>query len=394
MRFGLGLLAGMCMAAAVAVTPAKADGEDYFSGGYLGIIGGWAVGNAAYQFNTDGWYNTAAGQSFSIPIAGPPTGGVIGYNWVQPDGVVYGFEYSLYTALGGVSHWNTPSPLIGGQTFDLKGHWFSAFTPRVGMAWGRFMAYAQAGPAVAHLIAIAHDNPNDLYNARRSMVPGVALGTGFQVAVTQRISIGAGYQLLSFAPLNQVGESQDSNTDAYAGPATATDHSIRYTSHSAMVRLIYRFAGHGEDGGMGYPMARAPFDWSGLYLGGFGGSIWQLGTTVGYNHVFDRFVVGVSGQLSAVNLIQNRNYGLSFRVDANARAGLIVKDNVLLYAETGVGYTTFPVNGGVLVHIGGGMEVAVSDRTTLFAETRAVFNFDTGWQEGNVLAGVNFYPRR
>lgn len=391
MKLRLGAFAALC-AAAVAATPASADDESYFTGPFAGFIGGYAVGNAVYTFNTDGYYNTAAGQSISIPVAGPPSGGIIGYNWRNAEGVIYGFEYSLYPAIGGVSHAGAANPLVAGQTFDLKGHWFSAFTPRVGMDWGRVMVFAQGGPAIGHLIAIARDNPNDLYNARRGIVPGLAIGTGFEIAVSKRFSIGAGYQLLALFPLAQAGESQDSNTNAFAGPATATDHRIQFTSHSAMVRVIYRFA-DAPGGNAGHAPDRPSFDWSGLYLGAFGGSIWQLGGTAGYNIVLDRYVLGISGQVSAVNLIQSPAYPLAFRADANARAGMLVNDNVLLYGETGVGYTNFAVNGGVLVHFGAGMEIAVSERTTLFGETRVVFNF-AGWQEGNVLAGVNFYPRR
>lgn len=361
------------------------DADGRWAGPRISIIAGQARGDAAYDFNTDGYFNNAPGDAFTVPVSGEPGGLALGYNW-QTGRFVYGIEASILTAIRGVSHWNTDSPYFPGeQNFDLKGHWFTALTGRVGIASDRVMLYAEAGPMLGHLVAEVTDTTNgyDVWTPRA--VPGVTLGAGVELAITRRLSLAFGYQMIALAPMHIAAEAIDRDNGEPTGEFT--DHDIRYVSHALTAKLVFTL---GQDRNV--PAGEAPpaRNWEGFYLGVFGGALHQIGPQLGYNfRIGERFVAGVEAQASV-----DFCCGIDFEGDLNGRGGFLLNDDVLLYAEAGVGYLAgsfYGVLDGFFYTAGGGIEIALSPRVSAFMEAKAVGSPRQGIMDGNFQGGFNFH---
>jgi outer membrane immunogenic protein len=372
--------------------PALAEGARNWAGPYHGLIAGTAWGNADYRFNTGGWYNDGPGDAFSLGVAGRPLGMVLGYDWQRQD-LVYGVEFAIISAVLGVSHWNVDNPYAPGtQDFDLKGHWFTSLTGHVGLARGPMLLSVHAGPALAHLVAEAHDTAEGYFIWTPGSVFGIAVGAGLEVAVSRRVSLGLGYQLLAFLPFRVAGESIDRATGMPAGPETATDHAIRYTAHAVTARMIVR--PWGTDAAALRPPEPAP-DWSGPYLGIFGGALHQIGLQAGYDRVLaGNLLAGVSGQVAGVFCVDLSGCGRwYFEGGLNVRLGYLVDPRVLLYAKAGLGYIAgsfFDVLGGPFYTVGGGLEVALSRRVSGFMELKGVGAAGGGLIDANFQGGYSF----
>jgi opacity protein-like surface antigen len=123
------------------------------------------------------------------------------------------------------------------------------------------------------------------------------------------------------------------------------------------------------------PARPAPYDWTGLYVGGFSGagfgkSNWNFpqtstsadplsagvigGATLGYNKQFDRWVVGIEGDaafgnatggqscqpsINNANIAQTCNDAIRVLATATARIGYTWLDRVLLFAKAGGAWT-------------------------------------------------------
>ena len=126
------------------------------------------------------------------------------------------------------------------------------------------------------------------------------------------------------------------------------------------------------------PPPPAPvFDWAGGYGGIYGGAsvgvglFGHVGAQVGYNFVSGGFLAGIEGQAGA--LIAGGGVGFDGRV--NARLGAILGDKVLLYAEAGAGIW-WPV--ALPYTFGGGIEIAVGQSASIFAEAKGYGLFGGG----------------
>ena len=108
----------------------------------------------------------------------------------------------------------------------------------------------------------------------------------------------------------------------------------------------------------------------GVYSGWatFGPGQLRLGFTAGYNLVSGNFLYGMELTAGATNIPP-----FAADIDARARAGFIVSDNVLLYAMGSVGYV-FTVNVPVW-NLGGGAELATGRLLSLFVEASVMGNF-------------------
>lgn len=372
----LAAIGGLCACLALS---APAAAQDYWTGPYVGALAGYAWGDATYTFNTDGSYNTAAGQTFGHDVAGVPIGGFLGYAW-RSGNIVYGFEASFTSAFLGVSNYDVPSPYDPNDQFDLKGHWFAALTPRIGYAMGRVLLYAEAGPAIGHLVARVEDTAagTSIWSAGSAI--GLAAGVGVEVAATRWLSIGLGYQYLTLAPMNVPGRASLS-----VGSST-TDHDIRYRSHSVFGRVVFHMD-PGREIADGQPVD--PY-WGGFYVGTFGSSLWQAGLALGYDvPVGTQYLAGV--EVQAATDLRLRGYS----VDINGRFGYLHGD-VLFYAEAGIGYADGPANGtffglidGGYYTLGGGIEVALRPRTSGVFEIEAIGGLGAGITDANFQAGLN-----
>ena len=138
------------------------------------------------------------------------------------------------------------------------------------------------------------------------------------------------------------------------------------------------------------PYVPAPsFDWSGPYIGAYGGYVFgvgwiQTGVQAGYNFDLGGFVVGIEGQLGADWTLP----GLIGEANANAKAGVVL-GQALLYGEAGVGLL-FP-GPGFGWNAGGGLEFAVTNEMSLFVESKALGLFGGGLYGVSVQGGLNWH---
>ena len=386
---------------------AFAQDNDYWTGPYFGPTYGWGAGVASYVFVTDGYYNDAAGDTFSHPLSSTPIGVVLGHNW-RNGNIVYGVEGFFHTH--GVAAEDScvvlfppappgqpcgaPSPFNTGHDdrFDAKSHWTAGLNMRVGFARNRVLLYAQGGPALGHIVNAVQDTTNDLhiteYKAPASVF-GLTGEVGIQFALSNRFSIGVGLRGTYLRPLRVNEESLDTNGDP-AGAQTVTDHTLQISSHAVVLRLLWR-AGQSDN-----PERRndVPFEWGGPYWGFHLGALWQAGIFhFGYDRVInDRFLVGFSTQASI-----NVCCGFAFEADVAGRVGYMWRDDVLLYGEAGVAYhsgTFFEVINGGYFFAGAGMEIALTPRMTAFMELKGGGERGEGFIDANFQAGVNFYIGR
>lgn len=141
------------------------------------------------------------------------------------------------------------------------------------------------------------------------------------------------------------------------------------------------------------PTAVPVFSWAGSYAGVYGGVYfpfaWQAGVTVGHNFVSGSLIYGIEAQAA----IASNPMLTNFTADLTARVGAAVgsADRALVYVEGGVG-TVFTV--GPYLSIGGGVEFAVTDSLSVFAEAKAIAAVGLGPQLFDVFgftAGVNWH---
>lgn len=396
---------GIAFAGALVVMTAGASAQelnDYWAGPYFGMTYGWGQGNAHYEFNTDGWYNDNAGDTYDQALSGNPIGIVLGFNWRPASGpLVYGVEAFFHTH--GVSAAgsclvlfprppeNGPcgdeSPFDPDHEFDVKGHWFGGVNFRIGYAYNRLLAYAQGGIVMGHIVNSMQDLDTEIhiteYKAPASAF-GVTGEIGIEYALGPRFAIGIGIRGTYLSPLAVNAESIDNDTGDPAGAQTSTNHSIRLASHAIVARLTF----HGGNGAVENRNI-VPFGWNGGYWGIYIGALWQAGFQLGYDRVFNgNFLAGFSVQTSV-----NVCCGISVEATLNGRVGYILRDDILVYAEAGYSYhsgTFFDVIDGGYYAYGLGIEMAFTPRITGFLEFKRGGQFGTGFIDGNVQAGVNF----
>jgi opacity protein-like surface antigen len=136
------------------------------------------------------------------------------------------------------------------------------------------------------------------------------------------------------------------------------------------------------------PMAAPAFDWSGPYIGAYGGvfvpGAGQAGIQAGFNVVRGRFLAGLEAQAGAIF----GGGGFTYEAYLNGRLGFILGDRFLLYGEAGVGTV-----GGTFVWAGGGgMEFALRDAWSLFAEAKVIGVFGGGGIAAyTVQGGINWH---
>ncbi|MCW5718290.1 MAG: porin family protein [Bauldia sp.] len=325
----------------------------------------FGVGTANYVFNTDGYYNDAQGDTFSHPVRGFTFGIGGGYDW-QIGPVVYGIDMTVISGNGGVGNYDVQSPYDPNQGFELKFHWATTVSARVGFALDRTLFYVQAGTAFTHLINEANDEPDRVRLGRWPL--GVSAGFGVERAVTDRMALGVGYRFLAFAPFSIV-----------SNGATPTDHTVQYRAHLVQTSVTWRFDQPEDVRGKGLE----GFGWAGPYVGVLYGSPSSFHAVAGYNLVLaDRFLFGPEVR-GALFTCCNLRYG----ADVMARAGLIIDEHLLVYAEAGLRWrdtTRF-------VTAGGGMEIAMSPRFSGVMELSALHKTGGGWGEVSFMGGLRLH---
>ena len=139
------------------------------------------------------------------------------------------------------------------------------------------------------------------------------------------------------------------------------------------------------------------FDWAGPYVGAYAGRIfwfddgtdftwadWLFGGQAGYNIVFGRLLAGVEFRAGVID-----NFGdLAFEGGATVRAGVILGDRVLVYAEVGLGTVAF---NEPFWTFGGGVEIGIGRSLSVFAEAAVRDYIGEDGLEFMILGGVNFH---
>ena len=149
-------------------------------------------------------------------------------------------------------------------------------------------------------------------------------------------------------------------------------------------------------GALAMPIAGEPgFDWGGFYAGVYGGlqrsdasgSQAAFGVDAGVNAQFNFYLVGAE---VAVHGIAGGDAGTSSYGQILGRAGLIVTDNVAVYAAGGYGMDLgAPDEQDIL--LGGGVELAVSDRVSIRAQYLHGFPLEGDNAKDQVTVGASYH---
>lgn len=133
------------------------------------------------------------------------------------------------------------------------------------------------------------------------------------------------------------------------------------------------------------------YDWTGFYAGVYGQGTWSpaygteygIGLLVGANAQMDLFVLGV--QSAVHNLDADSSY-----YEVVARAGVLVTDDLLVFAAAGYGIDTGPRDESHAL-LGGGVELALNDTVSLEAKYLHGFPITGANPVDQVTIGANFH---
>lgn len=137
------------------------------------------------------------------------------------------------------------------------------------------------------------------------------------------------------------------------------------------------------------------FDWSGFYAGVYGGA---QGSPVGGTQLALGIDAGVAAQFEfyllgaevAVHGIAGGDAGTSSYGQILGRAGLIVSDNVAVYAAGGYGIDLGASNEQDVL-LGAGVELAVSDRVSVRAQYLHGFPLEGENPKDQVTVGASYH---
>lgn len=137
------------------------------------------------------------------------------------------------------------------------------------------------------------------------------------------------------------------------------------------------------------------FDWSGFYAGLYGGvqnsqvagMQYGLGVQAGVNAQFDFYLLGAE---VAVQGLTGGNVGETTYGQLLGRAGLVVTDDVVIYAAGGYGIDLgAPAEEDVL--LGGGVEMAITDSISVEAQYLRGLPVAGGNPKDQFTIGANFH---
>lgn len=138
----------------------------------------------------------------------------------------------------------------------------------------------------------------------------------------------------------------------------------------------------------------AAFDWNGFYAGVYGGgqfgasggNQFGLGVAAGVNARFEFYLLGAEVAVHGLTGgIGDTSYGQIL-----GRAGLVVTDDVVVYAAGGYGIDLgAPDEDDVL--IGGGVELALTDNVSVEAQYLHGFPLTGGNAKNQITVGANYH---
>ena len=138
------------------------------------------------------------------------------------------------------------------------------------------------------------------------------------------------------------------------------------------------------------------FDWNGFYAGVHAGAQngaisdtqYGLGVQAGVNAQFDFYLLGA--EVAVTGLAANGTVGETTYGQILGRAGLVVSDNVMVYAAGGYGIDLgVPAEEDVLA--GGGVELAVTDNISVRAQYLHGFPMQGGNDKDQFTVGASYH---
>lgn len=149
-------------------------------------------------------------------------------------------------------------------------------------------------------------------------------------------------------------------------------------------------------GGAEMPIHEAGFDWTGFYAGVYGvgqsgsvsGTQAGLGVNVGVNAQLDFFLIG--GEVSLHGLSSGGGVIDTAYGQVTGRAGVVISDDVLLYAAAGYGLDLGGFAEDDLL-LGAGIEVAVTDELSLRAQYLHSVPLSGGNTKDQITLGAAFH---
>ena len=255
-------LAGPAVAADLrAKGPAVAAAPAWnWSGGYIGLHGGYAWGDTDFDTHPGTGAFAPAGSAFGQDIDGGVLGFHTGFNW-QIGNIVFGLEGT--TAWTGVEGKDTGLfAALPNATYKTEIENLSTFTPRLGFTNGPWLLYGRGGVAYGEVKSTLA-NGADYFRERTDHI-GWTAGIGLEYALTPNWILGVEYNYV------------DLGDQRYGGAApTFADYKADITLSTVLARLSYKFGAGGNPitaAILGPDNPNGP--WNGLYLGIHGGYAW------------------------------------------------------------------------------------------------------------------------
>lgn len=194
-------------AAAIAMFAGAAQAADYsapeapsWTGGYIGVVGGYGWGDSGYESSAvlSGTSTIVAEQDGSVDFEGFLIGGQLGYDFDFGNGFVLG--------VAGDMSWSDMSGeecvQFGGCTGlpdDTHSYadvdWLATIRGRAGFTTGSMLIYGTGGLAIAHAEASLTyvDGTLDTPRSDSNTHYGWVIGAGAEFKVTENMSLGAEY---------------------------------------------------------------------------------------------------------------------------------------------------------------------------------------------------------
>ncbi len=221
---------------AARVAPAPVAYVYNWSGWYGGIHGGWGSADYSHDFNENGHYNHAAGDSFGYRGDGAVLGAHFGYNW-QAAQWVYGLELSA--TRGWLKSGDVISPFFPtSDVFSSEVRWFGSVTGRLGWAANNWLFYGKGGWAIASAKDQIQD-PGDFISERETL-NGWTAGAGIEYGITQNWIFGVEYNHYDFGSAGINTFVRNINTGVLS-TSSFTNHDFGVTVDTVTARLSYKW---------------------------------------------------------------------------------------------------------------------------------------------------------
>jgi outer membrane immunogenic protein len=152
-----------------------------------------------------------------------------------------------------------------------------------------------------------------------------------------------------------------------------------------------------SDGAVAVPVVDGGFDWSGFYAGVYGAAQFSqdgrarygAGLDLGLNAQYDFYLLGA--EVAAHGLTDgNGDAATTAYGQVLARGGVLVTDDVAVYAAAGYGLDLGPADNSQWL-LGGGLEMAVTDNVSLRAQYLHGFTNAGDETTNQVTIGANYH---